>query len=576
MNASRFLILLAVVILSGTGPAEAAWRLDPERFHVGAHGRLSCQECHETAAARTPHPDPAAVNRRPADFFTPQVCAACHEHVLKEVAEGGHGGVAVSASERPLDACITCHDPHYAPASSAPVAKLDLTLAPEVKCRLCHEFRAALPPVEPQDEACLACHRRPAAADPAEARTTAAFCLACHATEAGATSADSHFAFPRLDPQAYAATPHQAVSCLACHPDSERYGHGDQRIGECRSCHHPHPAATTHEVHLGVACGSCHVPGAVPVRQRNGGGVGWNRAKTAGLSAVHRMPLPDREQSCRQCHFRRNGIGAPAAVLPPKSVLCMPCHAATFSAGDATTVLALIVFAFGAIAAGSVWVSGGGASREAHGHRAKTGIRPLLAGFFMDGLLQRRLFRYSKSRWAVHALVFFPFVARFLWGLAALAGSRIWPEKAWVWVLLDQNHPLTAFVFDLTGLCVLAGAAVMVYRRFAAAGARKPEGLPPADWPAYGLLGGIVVVGFILEGLRIALSGYPQGSAYAFVGDALSRIFHGAADLEDLYGYVWYGHAILTGLFLAYLPFSRMFHIILAPVFLALRPFLAR
>jgi len=82
-----------------------------------------------------------------------------------------------------------------------------------------------------------------------------------------------------------------------------------------------------------------------------------------------------------------------------------------------------------------------------------------------------------------------------------------------------------------------------------------------------------MVVGFVLEGLRIAMTGYPPGSAYAFVGDGLSRVFYGATGLDDLYGYVWYGHAILTGLFVAYLPFSRMFHIILAPAVWTLRPF---
>ena len=40
---------------------------------------------------------------------------------------------------------------------------------------------------------------------------------------------------------------------------------------------------------------------------------------------------------------------------------------------------------------------------------------------------------------------------------------------------------------------------------------------------ASGLLGAIVVVGFVLEGMRIAMTGYPPGSAYALVGDALSR-----------------------------------------------------
>jgi nitrate reductase gamma subunit len=41
-------------------------------------------------------------------------------------------------------------------------------------------------------------------------------------------------------------------------------------------------------------------------------------------------------------------------------------------------------------------------------------------------------------------------------------------------------------------------------------------------------------------------------------------------DLIHLYGYVWYLHAILTGAFVAYLPFSRMLHMIMAPVVMAI------
>ena len=94
-------------------------------------------------------------------------------------------------------------------------------------------------------------------------------------------------------------------------------------------------------------------------------------------------------------------------------------------------------------------------------------------------------------------------------------------------------------------------------------------GLPPADWPAYGLLGGIMIVGFILEGMRMAMTGSPGGAPYAFLGDAISRLLAGA-ELTGLYGYVWYLHAILTGAFVVYLPFSRMFHMIMAPVVLAI------
>jgi hypothetical protein len=82
-------------------------------------------------------------------------------------------------------------------------------------------------------------------------------------------------------------------------------------------------------------------------------------------------------------------------------------------------------------------------------------------------------------------------------------------------------------------------------------------------------LGGIMIVGFVLEGMRMSMTGSPAGAPWAFVGDAVSRMLSGL-EWTGIYGYVWYLHAILTGVFVVYLPFSRMFHMIMAPVVLAL------
>jgi nitrate reductase gamma subunit len=93
--------------------------------------------------------------------------------------------------------------------------------------------------------------------------------------------------------------------------------------------------------------------------------------------------------------------------------------------------------------------------------------------------------------------------------------------------------------------------------------------MPRPDWAANGLLACIVVVGFFLEGMRIAMTGSPSGAEFAFVGYGLSRLFT-EMDLTEVYGYVWYAHTILTGAFVAYLPFSRMIHMITVPLALAL------
>jgi hypothetical protein len=276
------------------------------------------------------------------------------------------------------------------------------------------------------------------------------------------------------------------------------------------------------------------------------------------------------EDACRRCHRSPNAVGAAAAVLPPKGILCLPCHAATFSAGDATTLSALIVFAIGLAGSLGYWFAGRRPETRGGG-TAPTGVRvaAVLRALFFDALLQRAFYRQSPGRWFVHALIVWPFALRFLWGIVAWAGSRWAPAAAWPWIMLDKNGWAHAVFFDLTGLVVVAAVAVAIlHGRSRGAAARLP-GMPRHDWVSSGLLGAVVLVGFVLEGVRIAMTGYPPGSGFAFVGDAISRFFHRSTGLEDIYGWVWYAHAVLTGLFVAWLPFSRMFHIVLAPVLLA-------
>jgi nitrate reductase gamma subunit len=42
-------------------------------------------------------------------------------------------------------------------------------------------------------------------------------------------------------------------------------------------------------------------------------------------------------------------------------------------------------------------------------------------------------------------------------------------------------------------------------------------------------------------------------------------LFFGGLSLTGAYGIMWYVHALLTGAFIAYMPFSRLLHIIISP-----------
>jgi nitrate reductase gamma subunit len=565
------IVLIAGIHLILSMPtAEASWLIEKEKFRMSAHGSLSCQDCHAEILERTLHPDPADVNKTLTDFFDPEQCAACHDDVFDKIDEGDHAGQAATPWQR-FDVCIECHHPHYQRSSAENLTAADFKAPAE---------QAELPAFSEEDQACLRCHQALMGIDPESADKAADVCLHCHRSGQSGKKATSE-SHSLIDIEQYATTPHKDIACSVCHPQAMAFGHGAQVVGDCGQCHMPHDEKVAHDAHAGVACGACHLNTVTPSRSHDDGSVTWRRIPAPErTSDIHRMRMPVKEESCRRCHHQGNPIGAAAMVLPPKSVICMPCHAATFSVGDTITRLSLLAFLFGVVAVGSIWFSAGRQNVGAVCKLLKT-VGTVFSALFsnrfftiagsliLDGLLQRRLFKISKERWLLHAMVFFPFMFRFGWGMLALIASLRLPGWSGTGVLLDKNYPVTAFLFDFCGLMILCGAAGMLGRRWYDRTRRRVTQLPPSDWPAYALLGGTMLVGFVLEGMRMTMTGSPAGAPYAFVGDAVGRLLVGL-DITGIYGYAWYLHAGFTGAFLAYLPFSRLYHMIMAPVSLAI------
>ncbi|MGC8491000.1 MAG: cytochrome c3 family protein [Syntrophobacteraceae bacterium] len=564
-----------LLVLFAWSRAEASWLIDQGRFHVSVHGRISCLECHGQIPA-TRHPDPRAVDKSLGDFFSLDQCAGCHATVVQDLDKGVHAGRTVKDPKKYRD-CIACHDPHYELSK----AKLPPAFAPSkpvsLQCGACHANKTALPPLASADAQCMGCHREVRQGEPGAAREAAAFCFNCH----GNSREAALYSFPAIDSGTYEASTHSKLSCFACHPESARFGHARQKLTACLACHTRHDEKVTHAAHLNVSCEACHLQGIVPVARA--GKIVWKvGSKPEDTARIHDMAPGRGESSCNRCHFSGNRLGAAAMVLPAKSILCMPCHSATFSVGDPTTIISLLLFLVGVASLGTIWFSAKG---RTNGETAvlvphETTDAVIGAGLFskvlyvlkiiiLDVFLQRRLFRQSKSRWFIHSLIFWPIVLRFLWGMTALLTSLWMPSASISWKMLDVNNPLHAFLFDLSGLMILAGVIATVLRKIASR-SKVTSGLPAHDWPALFLLGTIVVVGFVLEGMRIAMTGAPSGSEYGLIGYGLSRLFSDPLVLTGIYGYVWYVHAIITGALVAYLPLSDLLHMILAPVVLVM------
>ncbi len=270
-------------------------------------------------------------------------------------------------------------------------------------------------------------------------------------------------------------------------------------------------------------------------------------------------------------------------ILPAKSILCMPCHVATFSIGDKITLVSLFIFLSGMVGLGAVWFSGsirGEAGRSGKKFDVKSRFKPntlfsaecfrLLKVWFAEVVLVQRLFRASPHRWGIHALIFFPFLFRFTFGLTALLLSLFFPDGSLTAAMLDRNNAVRALFFDVTGLMILAGSMAAVARQEEDQ-TEKIVSLPGPGRGMPALIGLIVLVGFVLEGMRMAMTGWPGGSEWAFLGYGISLLFKGMTGLTEGYGYVWYLHGILWGAFMALIPFTRMSHIFIAPIVLFIR-----
>jgi predicted CXXCH cytochrome family protein len=584
VRATAILILAASFILLNIRVTAASWMVDPARFHASVHGQTSCAECHEDVSEQDLHPDPRQVTKSTRDFFQRDHCLGCHDRVMDDLAGGTHGSLKVKTPESYQD-CIRCHDPHYqARVRDSQGTRYDPQKPVWNQCGTCHEPRQDLPPPSAEDQACMTCHLPAASDSPKETKRVNALCLHCHGRSETRAQAITEEFVPLIDEASHETTPHARIACTTCHRDAASYTHDVQQPQDCGQCHLPHHEKTAGSAHMAVSCQACHLKGVRAVKDAESNCILWERERTPdGRSIVHEMVRFDMDTDCERCHFAGNLLGAASMTLPPKSIICMPCHTATFSVGDTITIVSLLIFLFGLILFFSLYLSGslpgtgagnsvsrlfsllGGAVRCIFSQQIVSIIRSL----FWDVLLQRRLYRQSSKRWMIHALIFYGFSFRFFWGIIALCGSIWKPEWPLVWDLVNKDYPLTGFLYDLTGVMILVGVGLAFARGLINRKGRAP-GLPEQDRLALGLIGVIVIIGFILEGMRIALTGYPPGSAYSSVGYGIGLLFSAPRGLVEVYGFVWYIHAALTGVFIAYIPFSQLLHMIIAPVVLAM------
>lgn len=194
--------------------------------------------------------------------------------------------------------------------------------------------------------------------------------------------------------------------------------------------------------------------------------------------------------------------------------------------------------------------------------RGRIGVR--LWAVVSGGLLHRR-FWSDFSAGALHLMIMWGFLVlafgTFIVLVRADLGLDVFRGPFYLWLSLAM---------DLFGLAVLTGVLTAAIRRYVVRTTRLQNRLEDAA-----ILGGLALIiaqGFVLEALRIAATDDPW-SAWTPVGSAIGRLFAGLSPeaMGDVHQVVWWTHLFTALAWIAYIPYSKLIHVILAPTNLFVR-----
>lgn len=123
-----------------------------------------------------------------------------------------------------------------------------------------------------------------------------------------------------------------------------------------------------------------------------------------------------------------------------------------------------------------------------------------------------------------------------------------------------------SFIVDIFGALVLVGVAVAAFRRFV----KKPRKLVYTDQANLILLAILLIsiTGFLIEGWRIAATDDPWGawSPFGYLIAQASNSFMSVGAMRTAHAATWWIHAILVFGFIAWVPFTKMAHVLFSPI----------
>jgi Fe-S oxidoreductase/nitrate reductase gamma subunit len=221
-------------------------------------------------------------------------------------------------------------------------------------------------------------------------------------------------------------------------------------------------------------------------------------------------------------------------------------------------IIALVVFAAGLRKRIDFWRQG-----KTSSERLKdwgTRLRVLLREVFFQ-----KQVRNSRYPAFMHCLVFYSFLVLIVTTLIIMVdydaghflGLHLNLFQGFIYVFFS-------IASELAGILILAGIAMAAYRRYVL----KPATLPNSseDGLVLVLIACMVVTGYLIEGLRIAVIG-DQWKMLSPVGWGIAALFSGISENAGMrtHAVLWWTHTVLAMSWIALIPYTKFFHMLSLP-----------
>lgn len=222
------------------------------------------------------------------------------------------------------------------------------------------------------------------------------------------------------------------------------------------------------------------------------------------------------------------------------------------------SLISSVVFVAGLYSRFSIWLKGSEEPSDLLSGKGFGGMILMSLRYFFsrDCLLATRVMSKSRLRGIMLIFIYWGFTILFIGTI--LVGLDHYLK---IGILRGNFYLLFSFILDLAGLAALTGTVFFIFRRIVFS---RDLVSGWDDLPVLILISIIILSGFSVEGLRLSIIGpsfmdwSPVGALFA---DLLKRV-----GSPDVYIILWSIHVIAALSFIAFIPFSKQFHMFVAQI----------